>query len=325
MDNEIPLAALKEVPFFRSDLDPAHPILSLQFYVDEQWHCWLPHDDKLVKVKMWPVESNYFGDKPERKSDQHFALLDMMAQHTFGSEMQRGFQAISNDFQGLSASLGKLRLFYESRDNKSYGITRFVQCEIEYLAILCRSIFDLLQEIVGAHVARLAVLDGPKPRKLPNSFRDVVRKNNRDQTSSEIASRYDLPTPIAEWYARHCPFFITLRSIRDAIIHRGATIDLIFATERGFAVSRKNDPFRGLYDWPSDCELPNSLVPVRPALATMVTNTLLACDDFAATLLSSVNLPPQLAPKLTLYSRGTNDEEFANLDNVIAHSQWHDT
>ena len=86
MSDAIPMAALKEVPFLKPNISPGHPILSLSFFVQDEWHCWLPHGDKLVKMKMWPVESTYFGDKPERDSDQDFALLNLMAQRTFGDE-----------------------------------------------------------------------------------------------------------------------------------------------------------------------------------------------------------------------------------------------
>lgn len=324
MSATIPLAALKEVPFFKSDISSAHPILSLSFFVEDQWHCWLPYGDKLVKMKMQPVESTYFGDKPERGSDQDFALLNLMAQRTFGNEMHRCFSAIFNDFQGLSASLAKMRLFFENRENKNYGITRLVQSEIENLAVLCRSVFDVLQEIVCFHVARMTVVDGPTPQKLPSSFRDVVHKSNRDQSASEISSRYSLPMPIAEWYVRHRDFFMLVRSIRNSIVHHGASIPLVFSSERGFAVLRNDDPFRGIYDWPDACELPNSLVPIRPALATVVMKTITATNDFANTLESSVQMQSDLAPNLRFYARGTNDREFVALDEVIEKSAWDD-
>lgn len=322
MSNAIPLAALKEIPFLKPDLEPRQPIVSLSFFVENEWHCWLPHGDKLVKMKMWPAESTYFGDKPELDSDQDFALLNLMAQRTFSGEMHRCYRAIFNDFQGLSASLAKMRMFFENRDNKDYGVSRLVQSEIENLAIVCRSVFDLLQEIVKYHVARMSVIDGPTPKKLPNSFREVVYKSDRDQSASEIATRYSLPMPIAEWYERHRDFFMRVRSIRDGIVHRGNSIDTVFSTEHGFAVSRKNDPFRGIYNWPDDCELPNSLVPMRPALATMVWKTISATNDFAETLESNVHMQSDLAPKLRLYARGTNDREFVGIEEVIENSLW---
>jgi hypothetical protein len=152
-----------------------------------------------------------------------------------------------------------LRLYHANRDNKDYGICRFVQSEIEYLAILCRSIFDLLQELVRPHVARIHIPDGPQPRSLPSTFRDVVHKNKEAQSADEVTSRYHLPHPIAQWHIRHREFFMQLRSIRDRIVHDGSTIDLVFSTDRGFAVLRGNDPFNGMYKWPSKCELPNAL------------------------------------------------------------------
>ena len=93
-------------------------------------------------------------------------------------------------------------------------------------------------------------------------------------------------------------FFMKVRSIRDAIVHRGASIRTVFSTERGFAVSIDDDLFRGIYQWPSGCELPNSLVPMRPALATMVMKTISATNDFAATIEASVTMPSEIVPNL---------------------------
>ena len=69
--------------------------------------------------------------------------------------MLRSFTALWNDFHNLSASLAKIRLYHASRTNKEYGIYRFVQSEIEYLAILCRSIFDVLRVVLRLHIANV--------------------------------------------------------------------------------------------------------------------------------------------------------------------------
>ncbi|MBI4744440.1 MAG: hypothetical protein HY776_06445 [Actinobacteria bacterium] len=276
-------------------------------------------------MQMWPYDANYFGDKSELKTDQHFPLLHMIVQHTLDIGMYRHFQSLVNDYQNLSASLTKMRLFYANRDSKNYGICRCVQSEIEYLAVLCRSIFDLLQVLVRLHIERIRILDGPQPKKLPDSFREVIYKKKANLSVDEIVLRYGLPIPIANWYVQQCDFFMRLRAIRDRIVHRGSTVEVIFSTDRGFAVSRDDDPFDGLYDWPAECELPNSLVPIRPALATMVKNTMDACNTFATMLSATIAVPDELAPNLKLFTRGTNDQEFQTLDAAIIHSLWDDT
>jgi hypothetical protein len=325
MSSQIPVAALQQIPFLQSPMTAAYGIASLSFYVGGCWHCWIPHGETLVKVTMSPVDADYFGDVPERASDQCFALFNMIAQRTLDGQMIRHFRAMRNDYQGLSASLAKIRLFHQQRSQKEFGIPRFVQTEIEYLVTLCRSIFDLLQGLVRCHVARLRVHNGPQPKQLPESFAHVVSKNEKELSASEIVARYDLPYPIAEWYARHSDFFMKLRTIRDRMVHHGSSIELIFSSDRGFAVLRHSDPFGGLHDWPSECELPNALVPIRPVLARIVKNTLGACDDFTATWSSSIGMPADVAPNLKFYSRGTNDREFHCLDDAIANSRWDDT
>lgn len=322
MTAPIPHSELQAIPFFDSGFDPAHVITTLSFYVDGEWHSWIPVGDKLQKMKGWPVEANYFGDCRERDTDQRFPLLELLSQRTLTNDMHGRFRAIWNDFQMMAASLGKVQLFYESRDHTTLGIRRFMQSEIEMLTNVCRSIFDLLQEIAAAHIARIHVPDSPPAKRLPSSFRAMVFKSNARMSVTEIVTRYQIPAEIAEWYCRHIDFFLDLRSIRDKFIHGGKTIEMIFSTDRGFAVSREDDPFYGLFDWPVSCESPNSLVPIRPVLCTVVRCTLDACDDFVKTLESSVQLPDMLAPKLSLWSRGINDHKLEEIDSVLAGSLW---
>jgi hypothetical protein len=117
MLKQIPLVAFQEIPFFKKPLDPHCVFITLDFYVNGEWHCWIPNGDKLFKIKAWPVEAYFFADKQDRNSDQCFDLLNLMAQRTLTEEMCRDFSALWNDYQGLSASLAKLRLYNSNRDN----------------------------------------------------------------------------------------------------------------------------------------------------------------------------------------------------------------
>jgi hypothetical protein len=315
---------LGEIPFLRLPPGPASVVATLQFYVKGEWHSWAVVRGGLLKLDMWPHEADYFGDRSERDTDQHFRLLDMMAQRTIDHRLMPHFTALWNDIQGMSASLAKMRLFYANSPSTEYGIKRFVQTEIENLAVLCRSAFDVLQVLARLHIRRIQMLDGPRPQELPGSFRQVVLRRGVARTVDEIAGYYRLPAPLAQWYAHQAPFFVALRSIRDAVVHHGATVEMVIPTERGFAVSRRQDPFNGLYEWPAGCELEHLWVPVRPAMTLMARRTLDACDEFAATLLSLVETQEPMAPGLRLFTRGANDREFASMDAVIAEARWDD-
>lgn len=315
---------LERIPFLRSPLGATPILTTLQFYVQGDWHCWVPIDGKVVEMQMRPHEADYLGDQRERDTDQCFSLLDLVAQRTLDKSMLSSYRALWNDFQGLSASLAKVRLFYANRDSVEYGIRRCVQTEIENLAVLCRSIFDVLQVLARSHIQRTQMLNGPQPQTLPDSFRKMVLRGDIVQTAEQIEERYRLPLPIGQWYARQAPFFVALRTIRDRIIHNGSSVELVFSTERGFAVFRHDDPFDGLYEWPTECELPNSLVPIRPVMALMASRTLYACDDFAATFLSSIQMQEPVAPGMQLFTRGTNDREFLSMDAVIDEACWDD-
>jgi hypothetical protein len=79
-------------PVFLHLLDPNRVVPGLYFFVKGEWHCWLIAGDKLCKMQMWPAEASYFGDKPERDTDQRFPLLEIIAQRTlFQGMLRRSF------------------------------------------------------------------------------------------------------------------------------------------------------------------------------------------------------------------------------------------
>src|SRR5260370_22371117 len=135
---------LQQIHFLATPMDPNRIVPCLSFFVNGEWHCWMAFGEKLEKMQMWPVEASYFGDKPERLTDQRFPILHLIAQHTLFADVLLQFRGIWNDYQSLAASLAKLTLYYRSR-NDGIEVSRFVQTELEYIILVCRSLFDLLQ------------------------------------------------------------------------------------------------------------------------------------------------------------------------------------
>lgn len=320
----ISLEKLREIPYLTRDFDPQRVIPSLNFYVNGEWHLWLLTENQLTKIKAWPVEGNYFGDAPERSTDQRFLFLEVLAQRTLFTDVYRQFHGIWNDFQSLAASLGKMRLFYDAhRDGRE--VCRYAQTEVEYLILVCRSMFDLLQETVAAHWDRIHISNATGKRQLPKSFADVVLSANELRLAEQIQAKYGLFPAMVEWYTKYAAFFLKLRIMRDRLVHGGnKAVDLLFVTDRGFAISRDLKPFCDLYNWPTEVELPNRLVPLRPVLCTIVKTVRQACDDFGEVLASFVKLPPEMMPGLKFYSRGLHDRELVAVDAVVSQSLWCD-
>lgn len=324
LDDAISMKELEQVPYLAKPFPASSIVASLSFFVGGEWHCWLPVGGKLQKMKMWPYEASYFGDRPERGTDQFFPLFDLLAQRTLQPGMTRAKNGLQNDFRGLAASLAKMSLYHREGIG-GVEVRWFMQTELEYVLMVARSVFDLLQEVISAHWASIKVAGQRHKRKLPGSFSDVIRQGDRLRTAEEIAEKYSLSPSLADWYSAQAPFFMVLRSLRDKVMHGGALpAETLFVTDRGFAIFRDLKPFSELYQWPVECELPNHLVPLRPVVCRIIQSTRDACDSFAKYLLDNVQLPPEIAPGFRYYSRGEHDCELTLVPKILKDSLWCD-
>ncbi len=325
MTEAVSLEMLKEIPFLdQHAFWKDGVIVSLDFFVKGEWHLWIATGDQLHKIKGWPHDASYFGDAKDRVTDQCFPIFDLLSQRLLTTTMLRQFSGMGNDFQCLGASLGKLRPFFDAHRLKE-ETRRFVQTELEYVVMVCRGVFDLLQEIVAAVWDRIMIHGQARKRHLPHSFADVVLKSNQRRTAAEIANDFVLPMPFAEWYEQQGPFFELLRDFRNRMAHGGSiSLEMLFCTDRGFAMQRGPSPYCRLYQWPESVELPNRLVPLRPVFCSLIKQTLNACDSFTNVLSSCITLPGELFPGLRYYSRGLHDTELSQLDLVLEKSLWCD-
>lgn len=329
MSEAVTLEDLRQVPHFDpSDWQPNREIVCLSFYVKGEWEAWMPWtpDRRLQKVKMWPAESDYFGDHPERETDQSFPLFHLLAQRSSYPELYKLSRGIWNDYQNLAASLGKLQLFFEA-SKSGQNVTRYATTELEYVVYVCRGIFDLLQEIIAAHLKRIRFHDaGLKRRELPKSFADVIYKSNVRQTAEQIAGRYGLPIVLGQWYASTADLFEKLRYLRNVMTHGGSNaVEILFTTERGFGIFRSEKHWSDFYDWPVEVELKNRIVPLRPVVCAIVWSVIATCNSFAQLLESRVQLPKELFPGLRFFSRGYHDKHLSEVETVLRHSLWCDT
>ena len=320
----IPKQELRQIPFLTDQIDSSRCLPTLVFYVQGEWHAWLTAAGKVHKVKMWPMEGNYFGDQAEKPTDQRFLFLEFLAYRTLHPQIYGQFYGIWNDFQCLATSLAKMQLFFKNEQRQE--VRRFVQSEIEYVILVCRSLFDLLQEVIAHHWGNIRI-GGAKPRKtLPKSFADVILHKDAILSSTDIQRKYDMLPAIADWYVKQASFFLCLRSLRDRIVHGGINaVEMLFVTERGFAINRGQEPYCNLYQWTVDCDLPNSLVPLRPVLCNVIRKVRDVCDSFAAVVQGVGKFPGDLAPSLKFFSRGCHDNELSNVDRVVDDCLWDDT
>ncbi len=317
---------LSKIPYLDQKILGDRVILSSMFYDNNEWHWWIPTPKGLIKAQGFPAESSYFSKLPERQNDIYLHFINFIAQRASWPEIVKPFNGLLDDIYNLSASLRKFKILYEYSKKDSEGVSRLVVTEIEYLFSVCRSVFDLLQEIISILWNNFHFFDSEiKLKPLPKEFRKVIFHAGELSTENQIIKKFGMPDLLAKFYIRHQAFFSTLRKFRDNIIHYGSTFKLIFVTERGFAVSNDLKPFCEFNVWNDEHKLENHLCSLRPALAHLINQTLLACEDFSRTIETIIKFPPPLVPGMKFFMRGyLNDELFQNY-LALKECHWWDT
>lgn len=322
---DVSLSSLHAIPHLSRTLSADRVVASSTFYVGHQWHMWVIAGDTLVPLVATPVDAIYFGEKPARPCDQFSALLNLVAQRTLKrGHILRCFSGLAEDLQGLAASISKVDFFHRHRDESDSELSRFVQTEIEHMLAQARSMYDLVHELLAAHLSG-GLLDtgmSPRPNKLPKSFADVTLKNDAVVPVEQIGSRYRVPVWLAECYYRHAFALQSLRAMRDAVMHSGRSVDFVFSCERGFAVHKASVPNVGFYSWPSGCEMETDLVPLRPLLVQIVLVVLAMMNDFADAIASHLRPTYDTVPGLYLYSRGPHYAAIRDAHIVVATGRW---
>lgn len=307
---KVELSKLAAIPYLDlSDLQ-GRTFSSLCFH-DGDWKMWIGAGDQLIQIRAWPAESFYFARAPERESDLCLQTLNFIAQRASFPELMKAFIGFQDDIFNVSASLAKIGLLHAHRDTIKHGIGRMVITEVEYILSVCRSMFDLLQEMVGHLWECIQLTDSAIRKKtLKVSFTDMILQSGKPTNVTQISERFGLPPALADVYVKHSQFFLNLRRIRDNIVHRGSQVQTIFSGERGFLIAGNLRPFSDWNIWRDDEREPNNLIPLLPALGLVVHHTLNACEEFFHTLEGVISFPTPLVPGMAFFMRGYFNDEF---------------
>ncbi|CAB3831539.1 hypothetical protein LMG26686_00961 [Achromobacter mucicolens] len=208
--DQIALSELSKIPYVDVPNLDGRAIASLSFYADGDWHVWVKTEVGLFRVQAWPSEGFYFAAEPQSDRDGHLHFLDFIAQQGNSRGVARPLKGIMDDFFNLGACLKKFDILQEYAEGGRRNVSRLVVTELEYLFSLCRSVFDLLQEIIAAQWNSVQLLDATtKKRELPKSFGDMVLAANKLRPVDEISSKFRIPQSLAEFYSRAGAFFLT--------------------------------------------------------------------------------------------------------------------
>lgn len=292
----------------------------------EKWHMWLPSiDGKLIEgAVVDTVEGDYLAIAPARNFDLFVPFFDFLWQRASWPEVCPFISAISNNFHNMGTSLAKLKHLFDHRKNLPDGAGgRFARTEVDYVIILSRSVFDLLQEMISSLWMKHVRLNKPaaekrrRSRKLPETFSRIVLRNKEDlKSAGEISEEYGLPPVLAKAYATAAPFFSQVRGHRNDILHGLADAGQIFVTEKGFCVNPKEQPFCSYNEWRPEHNYNTNLVSLLPWLAETVHGTIGACTSVLNAFAATIQFPPEIAPGYRVFIRGPYGECLASVLRV---------
>jgi hypothetical protein len=277
----IPTDLLAEIPHVRADLLCGRFLGSMIFF-----------------------EGCYFATKPVDPHDTFVPFLDFTGRIIALQRIQKPFSGVCDDLHNLAASLAKLTHLQSASEQIPHGLSRMVASEVEYIILVCRSLFDLLQEVIQKVWATIRLYELKTNRKpLKESFARTILEDNKPLAPHQISTRFGLPLELAECYGNATKIFLALRRLRDNIVHHGSQVPHIFAVDNCFLISSNQSPFPEMEIWEESERRQNNLVPLLPALETLIYRTLSVCDDFSGTLVRLIEFPPPTVPDMRLYIR----------------------
>jgi len=294
----------------------------MPFWDGKEWFLWLPiSESELQEAKAADAaHSDYVAKSPARDTDLFVPFVDFMYQRASWPEICPFINAISEDFHNLATSVAKLRYFHTARPTlDSLACSLFAATEIEYLTIVSRGIFDLMQEALSIFWKRITFIDpllekNRKQKGLPKTFSKIIlNENGAPRNADEIKKKFPVTNLLASEYEKIGPFFQMIRSSRDKIVHGTGTSPFVHSTEKGFCVDTKTFPFKTFSGWKEEHKYNDNLVSVLPWIANVVELTINACGTLVSALAREVTFPPEIAPGYRIFVRGMHNEALIGL------------
>lgn len=293
----------------------------MPLWEDGSWHLWFQKsDDTLMEIKVVDAaHSTYWAKNTACPEDMWIGLLDLMWQRASYADVAPLISAVTDDFHLLAASAAKLEYFHKYREDiKNTLAGSFIKSELEYILIVARSVFDLSQEALAycwnKHIALIDSEADAKRRKfpLPTTFSKVLYRRNTVRSAQDLIEHYAIPQLLAEQYIKYEPFFGSLRSWRDQIIHGISRLDEIYVTEKGFCVSPKSRPFSN-FSWRPEHYYNENIVSLKPWVASIVLGTMEACSALLWSFANTIQLPEDIAPGYRVFLRDPANGALARL------------
>jgi hypothetical protein len=321
--NQLSHEELRKIPYADLDVLGGRAFLLMPLWDGVHWHQWVQTGNTtLTEIAVHDVvRANYVAKRAAAHTDLWIPFVDFAWQRACWPEIFPFIVVLCDNLHHLATSVAKLRYFFYTKDHiSSDSISSFAETELEYLIVLSRAVFDLLQNTIAALWNEHITLLDPtaearrKGRKLPpDRFRKMVLINDKSATSEDLINKYALSPALADAYVRRAPFFMSLRLIRDKLVHSGSHLSPIFVTEKGFCVSPRDKPFADFPIWRQSHYYNENLVYLLPLVRYIVCQTVRSCNDLIISFASEVQFPPEIAAGYRVFIRDPAGEALLDL------------
>jgi hypothetical protein len=319
-----PISEIHKLPYLRRVPDHGRTIPLKPFWEPEsgEWHVYFPvSSSELGRLAGGePVVGSYLSSQAaDPQQDREWPLGSFVIQHLSFPEVLPWLDRFEHRYYQLAVAMDKYDLVSGSptERNRYY----MVLAELEYVILIVRSLYDLLQRLIGA-LARTVHVPGDLERRLianlPESFAKVVLEGEKERSADAIAARYQLPLPIATFFHREAASFRILRKIRNGIEHHGNAPSEIYQIQAGFAVLVAESPWNELDFWTPEHLRHERFGSLRSVLAHLAKDSLDATTRFAEAFATCVAVPLSLCEDLRVYLRHPSGSWLIRLEEVLA-------
>lgn len=322
----IPLTELTRLPFVDHSPSDGRRVILAPYYEPNHrdWHLYIRTDaESLGRMAGGePVYGGYFGKvAADAGRDIELPLATLVTQHLSFPKVYGRLQGLENDIHQFAAIMEKYHRICAISAEPHISPGLLAASELEYLLLLLRSMYDLLQGIVAAIAGLFVALDDRSRRivkELPDSFRDVVMKGDELRSGDQIVEKYRLPPQLANWYVAEAPAFREVRRLRDSIAHHGRTVPTIFELQEGLGLIVSDPIWSDYAVWPREARVDDKFGSVRALFAGLMLTGIGATARFADAIESCIQLPEAIGDGIRSYLRSPFGHWLIDLPNILA-------
>ena len=212
-----------ELPFVRNIPRDGRAVIVAPYY-DHNTHAWQVYAElspgSIVALRGGIPQSGMYistsAEDPTRDIELPFATL--VTQRMSFPGTHGPLSRIVDDVQNFACVLEKYHIIAARRAAHHNDASYLLSTEVEYLVVVARSLYDLLQLFAKNSTSLVRNQEDPGMSlcpALPDSFADMCIRAEAPRTVVDLVSAYQLTPTMAQFYAEEAAYFLAVRSLRD--------------------------------------------------------------------------------------------------------------